>query len=140
MPKLEGITFNNIGYKLASAVIAKLKQTGVCEVYGLPRMHGGRGEVRLAQHKPDINHKNGRGVFGRLIPTKPGVTFTQRKGDIDDGAHRVSVTPRNLNEMIRAAIARREVVKDRPKGFEKAAPNQPGTVSGGQFESNRSRH
>ena len=134
MRKIKGITFDNLGYKLAFDLIAKLQKSGVCEVYPLPKL----GEVRLAHHEPDINHKYGRGVFGRLIPNqlnRSGVTFRLRKGDID-----VKLTERSLKNALREAIAQRDRFKDRMRGSERADRNKPGTVSGGQFESKRRKH
>src|ERR1035437_5016878 len=120
MRKIKGITFDSLGHKLAFDLIAKLRKSGVCEVYGLPKL----GEVRLAHHEPDINHKYGRGVFGRLIPNRSnrlGVTFRLRKGDID-----VKLTERNLKKTLRDVIAQRERFKDRMRGSERADRNKPG--------------
>ena len=132
MRKIKGITFDNLGYKLAFDLIAKLQKSGVCEVYGLPKL----GEVRLAHHKP--NHKYGRSVFRHLIPNRSnrsGVTFRLRKGDIN-----VELTKGNLKNTLRDVIAQRERFKDRMRGSERADRNKPGTVSGGQFESKRRKH
>ena len=89
-----------------------------------------KGEVRLAHYGPDTDHKNGRGVFGRLIPSTLGVTFTRRRKNF---AHkRTPITAANFEDILKAASARRDWLKDWIKGSEKVAPDKPGTVSGGQ--------
>jgi hypothetical protein len=67
LPTIERITFDDASYKLISNLIARLKRYGDFAVYALPRMHNGKGEIRLAHHGPDIDHRNGRGVFAKSI-------------------------------------------------------------------------
>ena len=138
MSTVEGITFDDAACELITRLIARLKATGDVAAYGLPRMHKHKGEVRLAHYGPDTDHKNGRGVFGRLIPSTLGVTFTLRRKNF---AHKhTPITAANFEEILKAACARRDWLKDRINGSEKVAPDKPGTVSGGQFESNRRKH
>jgi hypothetical protein len=138
LPAIEGIEFDHAASKLISELIGRLKATGDVAVYGLPRMHKHMGEVRLAHHGPDLKHKRGRGVFGRLIPSITGVTFTLRRKNF--AYKRTRITAANFEDILKDLNARRDLVKDRLKGSEKIAPDKPGTVSGGQFESNRSKH
>jgi hypothetical protein len=135
LPELEGIKFDDAAFALIERLIARLEETGVVEVYGLPRMN----EVRLAHHRPLIGHPNGRGVFSRLIPSTIGVTCTFRK-KVGSSKVRTQLTESTFEDVLSAIVARRAIVKNRVRGFEKVEPNKPGTVSGGQFESNRSRH
>ena len=138
MPVIEGIEFDGAACKLIKRLIARLKSTGDVAVYGLPKMHKRKGEVRLAHHGPDINHKNGRGVFARLIPSTLGVTYTQRRKNF--ASKRTNFTSVNFEDILRATNARRAIVKDSLKGSVKVTPDKPGTVSGGHFESNRRKH
>jgi hypothetical protein len=135
VPELEGIEFDGSALELISRLITRLKATGVVEAYGLPRMH----EVRLAHHRPEIGHPNGRGVFARLIPSTTGVTYSYRK-KVGSSKTRMPLTETTFEDVLSAIVARREIVKDRVKGSEKVEPNKPGTVSAGQFESKRSKH
>ena len=134
MPTIDGIVFDATAHRLASRLIARLKSTGDVAVYGLPKM----GEVRLAHHGPDIDHKNGRGVFVRLIPTANGMAVTQRRKNFP--SRRIRLTSANFEDLLKSANARRAIVKDRLKGSVKVASDKPGTVSGGQFESKRRKH
>jgi hypothetical protein len=135
LPNLEGIHFDDSALELISRLITELKASGVVEVYGLPKMD----EVRLAHHRPQIGHPNGRGVFARLISSTSGVTYTYRK-KVGSTKTRTPLTEGSFDDVLSAIVARRAIVKDRVRGFEKAESNKPGTVSGGQFESNRSKH
>ena len=139
MPAIEGIIFDDAAYELVSAFIARLKLDGDFAVYGLPRIHNDTGEVRLAHHGPDINHKVARGVFCRFIPSTTGAIFTHDK-KVGQPKVRTRMTASNFDAVLQRIIARRDAVKDKLKGFERADPNKPGTVSGGQFESNRRKH
>jgi hypothetical protein len=138
LPTIEGIEFDDAACTLIKRLVAQLKSTGDVAVYGLPNMHKHKGEIRLAHRGPDINHKNGRGVFARLIPSTLGVTYTQRRKTF--ASKRTNFTSANFEDILKATNARRAVVKDRLKGTEKVTPDKPGTVSGGQFESKRRKH
>jgi hypothetical protein len=138
VPEIDGITFDDQSYYLVSQLIARLKQEGDFAVYGLPRMHAGQGEVRLAHQGRDTKRKIAKGVFCRFIPTAKGVTFTHRK-EVGGSKIRTPITPETLDLVLSRIVSRRDFVRERLKGFEKVYP-QPGMVSAGQFESNRSKH
>ncbi len=138
MPEIEGIMFDEHSHALVSELIKRLKQHGVCDVYPLPSMNAGRGEVRLAHVRSDTKRKKAKGVFGGFIPTAKSVSLAYCKiAGSKNG--RIPITSENLDLIFDRIVAQREFVKERRRGSEKVHP-QPGMVSGGQFESDRSRH
>jgi hypothetical protein len=128
LPTIEGITFAATAH--TSRMTARLKFTGDLALYGLSNM----GEVRLAHHNPDIDYKNGRGVFVRLIPTATGVAVTQRRKNFP--SKRIKLTSTNFEEFLKSANARRAIVKNRLKGGVKVSPISVGLSPAGN--SNRS--
>lgn len=134
LPELYGITFDNDALGIAERLIEQLRSTGDCDVYPLPRMHKGRGEIRIAHHGP-VGKKKARGVFGRLIPIEGGVSFSHRRKNLDDGG-RTRLTDGNFDAIVRAANARREITKDPVKGSVRVPRHKAGTLSGGRPESN----
>jgi hypothetical protein len=139
LPAIEGIMFDDAAYELVSAFIARLKLDGDFAVYGLPGFHNGTGEVRLAHHGSDINRRAARGVFCRFIPSTTGAIFTHDK-KVGEARIRTRITASNFDAVLWRIIAHRDLIKDRVRGFERVDPNKPGTVSAGQFESNRRKH
>jgi hypothetical protein len=108
-------------------------------VYGLPKMARAKDHARLAHHGPDPKHKKARGVFAVIQPTSTGATLIRRKLTVGGDA-RIKLSDANLDTSLKLIISRREQVKGRMKVNEKVDPNKPGTVQGGQFESNRRKH
>ena len=74
-----------------------------------------------------------------IQPTAVGVTLIRRKKG-SGGDLRSRLNTANRGGALKNIISWREQIKDRPKGSEKVDPNKPGTVQGGQFESNRRKH
>jgi hypothetical protein len=136
---IEGILFDTESYERVSDLIELLKLHRDFEICPHPRMSHGRGELWLAHRGPDAKHKRARGVFARFIPSEAGVKFTHRKNGAP-GFRRTKITPANTDEVLKSMVCRYEETKERVKVSEKAEPNKPGTVSGGQFESNRRKH
>jgi len=134
LPELYGITIDDDAVGITERLIEQLKSAGDCDVYPLPRMHKGRGEIRIAHHGP-VGKKKARGVFGRLIPIEGGVSFSHRRKNLDDGG-RTRLTDGNFDSIMRAANARREITKDPVKGSVKVSRHKAGTLSGGRPESN----
>jgi hypothetical protein len=139
MPSIEGITFDATSHKLLSELIDQLKSVGDFAMYPLPNMNKPRGELRLAHHGPYPLHPNGRGVFVMIRPNPAGATLIRRRRTVG-GEVRTKLNAGNLSEMLKLIISWREQTKNRIKGSEKVDPNMPGTVQGGQFESNRRKH
>jgi hypothetical protein len=136
---IRGILFTEASCTLVTDLIERMKTHGVFDVCPHPRMSHGRGELWLAHHGPDLQHKLARGVFARFIPSNDGVKFTHRKNGVA-GLRRTTVSAGNAEVVLASMIARYEETKPKVKRSEKADPNTPGTVSGGQFESNRRKH
>jgi hypothetical protein len=139
MPSIQGIPFDLTSHKLVSELVISLMTIGDFAVYGLPNTGRPHGQLRLAHHGPDLQHPKGRGVFAMIQPNATGATLIRRK-NASGGARRAKLTAGNSEEALKNIISWREQIKDRPKGSEKVEPNKPGTVQGGQFESNRSKH
>jgi hypothetical protein len=136
MPQIEGIEFDTTSHAIISDLIQRLQESGTCEVYGLPKMQNGIGEIRLAHRRPTPPRTTGRGVFARIFPNVTGATYIRRKRSATDYP-RMKLGVNNLDEVFREMTSRRELTKVRQKHNEKVDPNPPGTVSGGRFESNR---
>lgn len=139
MPSIEGITFDPTSHELVSELIEQLKLVGDFAVYGLPNTGKPKGQLRLAHHGPDLQHPKGRGVFAMIQPTAVGVTLIRRR-KAAGGDLRSKLNTGNRGATFKNIVSWREQIKDRPKGSEKVDPNRPGTLQGGQFESNRKKH
>jgi hypothetical protein len=137
--KIEGIEFDENTAGHVSNLIEKLKLRGDFDVYPLPRMWGGKGEIRLAHRGPDNQHPKGRGVFAQIRPTAAGATIIRRRKTSGGKSH-INLNEGTFDEAYSAIISRRDQVRERIKVNEKVDPNKPGTVQGGQFESNRRKH
>jgi hypothetical protein len=139
VPSIEGITFDTTSHQLVSELIDRLKQKGDIAVYGLPNMNKPRGQLRLAHQAPYPRHPKGQGVFLMVQPNVDSVTLTRGKHRVG-GERRTRLNADNLEEMFQHILSWREQAKTRRKVSEKVDPNKPGTVQGGQFESNRRKH
>ena len=136
MPKIKEISFDTTSYRLVRSLIGALKSTGDCAEYGLPRMNKPKGELRIAHIGPNLQKKNGRGVFARIQPNESGATVILPK-KFADGVPRTKLTAGNADKILQYINSWRSHVKDRLKVNEKVRPNLPGTLQGGRFESNR---
>jgi hypothetical protein len=139
VPSIEGITFDATSHQLVTKLIDRLKEKGDIAVYGLRDMNKPRGQLRLAHQAPHPLHPNGRGVFVMIQPNADSATLIRRK-HLAGGDIRTRLSAGNLDEMLMLILSWREQTKPRSKVSEKADPNKPGTVQGGQFESDRRRH
>jgi hypothetical protein len=139
VPSIEGITFEATSYELVSELIDRLKLKGDFAVYPLPDMDKPRGQLRLAHQGPYPLHPNGRGVFVMIQPNVASVTLIRRRHTVG-GELRTRLSVDNLEEMLQHILSWREQTRTRIKHNEKVEPDKPGTVQGGQFESNRRKH
>jgi hypothetical protein len=137
MPSIKGIEFDAEAYALINALIAEAKSWGNWDFYPLAQMHRGRGEIRFAHMPPDAKRKKAKGVFAQIYPTKAGASFIPRKRYIK-GSTRKSLSEQTLPGIL--AVIKQTFEKTKPLirgGSERVEPNQPGTLQGGRFESNR---
>ena len=135
MTTIDKISFDLPPHKVLSEIIEKLKSTGACDVYGLPRMHKGKGEVRLALHGPSPKKPKATGVFVQIMPTKNCATVIKRR-KLVEGSRRTKLNSSNAEEVFQLIYLWRSQVKDKLKESEKVDPNKPGTLQGGRPESN----
>jgi hypothetical protein len=133
------IEFDSKAHLFVTELIAQLALIGDCEVYGLRKMHKGRGELRIAHHGPDLQHANGRGVFARIQPTESGATLI-RPLRLTGGQRKTALNENNTEDVLRDIHSWRLQTLIIKKADEKSDPNKPGAVQGGQFESKRSKH
>jgi hypothetical protein len=139
MQPFQGILFPEHIHPLLQELVDGAKALGPCDVYPLPRMFRGRGEIRIAHVGPVGQKKKARGVFARLRPTQGGATFIYSK-KLSHGPVRTPISKRSLPEIM-SKIERWRSAKLPPiRTNQKVEPNKPGTVQGGQFESNRRKH
>lgn len=135
MQPFEGILFPEHIHPLLQEIVDGAKSLGPCDVYPLPRM----GEIRIAHIGPVGQRKKARGVFARLRPTREGATFMNSR-KLSVGAVGTPISKQSLREIM-VKIERWRSAKLPPvRTNEKVEPNEPGTVQGGQFESNRRKH
>jgi hypothetical protein len=109
MPLIEGIEFDEPSHKLILELIDRLKSDGVAEVYGLPRMHGGKGELRMAHHAPLPNKPSkAKGSFARIAPRLTGAVLIRRTRAIGKPAH-VKLSASTFDEVLETITIRRDV-------------------------------
>jgi hypothetical protein len=99
VPSIEGIAFDEESYKLVQRLIVEVKSLGDCAVYGLPRMHKPRGELRMAHFGPDLQHVDARKVFALIKPTKAGAVV-RRPGKLADGQSHTVLTSANFEQLL----------------------------------------
>lgn len=139
MQPFQGILFPEHIHPLLQEIVDGAKALGPCDVYPLPRMFRGRGELRIAHIGQVGQRKNARGVFARILPTQKGATFIYSK-KLASGPLGTPISKDSL-PAIMVKIERWRSAKLPPvQSNEKVEPNKPGTVQGGQFESNRRKH
>jgi hypothetical protein len=135
--KIRGIEFDSDAHKVITNLIKKL-ELSTDMIYPLKRTNNGKGQLRFAHHGPDLQHPKARGVFARINPTLLGATLIRRRRN---GPHSPVFLSKTTFDLAFSNISfAKKLMKDKLVGSEKAAPNKPGTVSGGQFESNRRKH
>lgn len=138
MRQIRGISFDDDAYLVLEKLIARLQSTGVCEPYGLTGMPG-KGELRFAHREPQ-GDKTARGVFARIISTPSGACLIRAKNVRPSGSWSTQLSLGNLEKTACEIEKHRQLKRPREKRSEKVDPNKPGTVQGGQFESNRREH
>ena len=135
MQPFQGILFPEAIHPLLQEIVDGAKTLGPCDVYPLPRT----GELRIAHIGQVGQRKNARGVFARFRPTREGATFIYSK-KLASGPLGTPISKDSL-PAIMLKIERWRSAKLLPvQTNKKVEPNEPGTVQGGQFESNRRKH
>jgi hypothetical protein len=137
LPSIQGIEFDEEAYQFISKLIERLKSDGVAEVYPLPAMHGGKGELRIAHYAPSNKPSKApkaKGVFARIAPRPTGAILIRRTRSVGEPAH-VKLNARNFDNILKVVTVRRDLVKDRLEGILKVVPDKPETVSCGRVES-----
>ena len=112
MPLIEGITFDPTSHQLMSDLINRLKLTGACAVYGLPRMNIPIGELRIAHDGPNLQRRYGRGVFVRISPSPREAAVVIRPTGLVGGARRTELNANNADDVFNAVNSWRSQVRD----------------------------